>query len=152
MNHAETVGAGPHSDAETGAQTIKKLGGLWSPSRATQEATQDTSAPSPADRRTSLTGLSVAVRDVRIRLAREDIYAALGPVSRHSEAALLCLEVDDDAGLEHHLRPLFELFPELDRGADLRDALERFARVASLAGFITECGADRLPQLGVVGG
>ena len=50
------------------------------------------------------TTLSVAVRDVRIRLARDDIHAALGPVSRHSEAALLSLEFDDDNGLEHHLR------------------------------------------------
>jgi hypothetical protein len=48
--------------------------------------------------------LSEAVRDVRIRLARDDIYSALGPVSRHSEAALICLELGDDDGLEHHLR------------------------------------------------
>ena len=48
--------------------------------------------------------LSVAVRDVRIRAARDDIHGALGSVSRHSEAALLSLELDDDAGLEHHLR------------------------------------------------
>lgn len=50
-----------------------------------------------------LTTLSVAVRECRIRLARDDIYAALGPVSRHSEAARLSLELDDDSGLEHHL-------------------------------------------------
>jgi hypothetical protein len=50
------------------------------------------------------TALSVAVRDVRIRVARDDTHAALGPVSRHSEAARLCLELDDDEGLEHHLR------------------------------------------------
>jgi hypothetical protein len=48
--------------------------------------------------------LSIAVREVRVRLARDDVYAALGPVSRHSEAARLCLELDDDQGLEHHLR------------------------------------------------
>jgi hypothetical protein len=48
--------------------------------------------------------LSEAVRDVRIRLARGDIYNALGPVSRHSEAALICLELEDDEGLEHHSR------------------------------------------------
>ena len=48
--------------------------------------------------------LSVAVRECRIRLSRDDIHAALGPVSRHSEAARLCLELDDDEGLEHHLR------------------------------------------------
>jgi hypothetical protein len=69
-------------------------------------------------------------------------------------------QIDAAARLRHlarvvHLlgeRPLFELFLELDRGADLRDAPERFARVASLTGFIAECGADRLPQLRVVGG
>jgi hypothetical protein len=48
--------------------------------------------------------LSVAVREVRVRVARDDIHAALGPVSRHSEAARLSLELDDDKGLEHHLR------------------------------------------------
>jgi hypothetical protein len=52
----------------------------------------------------SPTTLSVAVRECRIRLARDDIHAALGPVSHHSEAARLCLELDDDGGLEHHLR------------------------------------------------
>jgi hypothetical protein len=60
-------------------------------------------AQEPVDRRTSTSGLSVSVRDVRIRLARNDIYDALCPVSRHAEAALLCLELEDDAGLEHHL-------------------------------------------------
>jgi hypothetical protein len=48
--------------------------------------------------------LSVAVRECRIQVARDDIYAALGPVSRHSEAARLCLELDDDEGLAHHLK------------------------------------------------
>jgi hypothetical protein len=48
------------------------------------------------------TTLSVAVRECRIRVARDDAYAALGPVSRHSEAARLSLELDDDAGLEHY--------------------------------------------------
>jgi len=65
-------------------------------------------ALTPVDRRRSLTRLSVAVRDARIRLARNDIYDALGPVSRHSEAALLCLELDDDEGLKHHLRRVVE--------------------------------------------
>jgi hypothetical protein len=50
------------------------------------------------------TSLSVAVHEVRIRLSRDDIYTALGPVSRHAEAALICLQLDDDEGLEHHLR------------------------------------------------
>jgi hypothetical protein len=51
-----------------------------------------------------LTTLPAAVRDLRIRLARDDIHAALGPVSRHCEAARFSLELDDDEGLEHHLR------------------------------------------------
>jgi hypothetical protein len=54
------------------------------------------------------TTLSGAVREVRVRLARDDIYAALGPVSRHSEAARLCLELDDDEGLEHHFKHVVE--------------------------------------------
>jgi hypothetical protein len=58
----------------------------------------------PVERRTSVTGLSAAMREVRIRLARDDIHSALGPVSRHTEAARLSLEIDDDVGLEHHLR------------------------------------------------
>lgn len=48
--------------------------------------------------------LSIAVRECRIRVARDDIHSALGPVSRHTEAALLSLELDDDEGLAHHLR------------------------------------------------
>ena len=56
-----------------------------------------TAAQEPVDRRTSTSGLSVSVRDVRIRLARNDIYDALCPVSRHAEAALLCIEADDDS-------------------------------------------------------
>jgi hypothetical protein len=63
-----------------------------------------TAAQELVDRRTSTSGLSVSVRDVRIRLARNDIYDALCPVSRQAEAALLCIEADDDDGLEHHLR------------------------------------------------
>jgi hypothetical protein len=63
-----------------------------------------TAAQEPVDRHTSTSGLSVSVRDVGIRLARNDIYDALCPVSRHAEAALLCIEADDDDGLEHHLR------------------------------------------------
>jgi hypothetical protein len=84
------------------------LGGVHSPEIANHDATQDPSALSPVDRRTSLTGLSVAVRDVRIRLARKDIYDALDPVSRHSEAVLICLETGDEEGLEHHLRRVVE--------------------------------------------
>jgi hypothetical protein len=54
------------------------------------------------------TPLSVAVRECRIRVARDDIYAALGPVSRHSGAARLSLELNDDKGLEHHLRHIVD--------------------------------------------
>ena len=61
-------------------------------------------AQEPVDRRTATSGLSAAVRDVRIRIARTAIYDAICPVSRHAEAVLLCLECEDDEGLEHHLR------------------------------------------------
>src|ERR1700677_4942062 len=45
-------------------------------------------------------------------------------------------------------RPLYELFRELERGVDLHDALDRYARLADLAGFIAQQGGDRLrPQL-----
>jgi hypothetical protein len=54
------------------------------------------------------TTLSAAVHECRIRVARDDIYAALGPVSRHSEAARLSLELDDYAGLEHHLHHVID--------------------------------------------
>jgi hypothetical protein len=52
--------------------------------------------------------LSVAVRECRSRAARRDIWGALAPVSRHAEAALLCLELEDDAGLAHHLQHIFD--------------------------------------------
>jgi hypothetical protein len=41
-------------------------------------------------------------------------------------------------------RPLFELLRELDAGADVADALERYARLAPLASFIAEHDGDRL--------
>jgi hypothetical protein len=71
-----------------------------SPDIETPPATQEVS---PVDRRTSTSDLPTAVRDVRIRLARNEIHAALRPVSRHVECALDCLELDDDVGLQHHL-------------------------------------------------
>jgi hypothetical protein len=51
------------------------------------------------------------------------------------------------AGQVHGLgpRPLFELLLELDRGADLNIALERYAELADLAEFIAGLGGDRLP-------
>jgi hypothetical protein len=64
---------------------------------------------------TAPTTLSVAVRECRIRVARDDIHAALGPVSRHSEAARLCLELDDDNGLEYHLRHVVDSVREAHR-------------------------------------
>ena len=65
-----------------------------------------TAAQELVDRRTSTSGLSVSVRDVRIRLARVERLPCrfTSTVSRDSEAALLSLELDDDEGLEHHLR------------------------------------------------
>jgi hypothetical protein len=77
----------------------------------------------PVDRRTSTSGLSVSVRDVRIRLARNDIYDALCPVSRHAEAALLCIEADDDDGLVHHLRRVVD---------DVRKAAQKHKELRAL--------------------
>jgi hypothetical protein len=48
-------------------------------------------------------------------------------------------------------RPLAELFLELDRGADLHGALERYARLSPLADFIRAFDGDRLPAPRVVG-
>ena len=42
-------------------------------------------------------------------------------------------------------RPLYELFLELERGAELHDTLERYARLFPLAEFIAAFGGDRLP-------
>ena len=47
-------------------------------------------------------------------------------------------------------RPLYELFLELDSGADLHEALERFGRLGPFAGFIAQHGGDRLPQPRIV--
>jgi hypothetical protein len=47
-------------------------------------------------------------------------------------------------------RPLFELFRELERGADLHAALERYARLAPFAAFIAENGARDLPKMRAV--
>jgi hypothetical protein len=82
-----------------------------------------TAAQEPVDRRTSLTGLSVAVRDVRIRCSRNDIYDAVCPVSRHAEAALLCIEANDDDGLEHHLRRVVD---------DVRKAAQKHKELRAL--------------------
>jgi hypothetical protein len=62
------------------------------------------------DRRTSTTGLSAPLRDVRIRNARDDMWRALAPVSHHVQAVLLCLEIDDDDGCEHHFRHAYDAF------------------------------------------
>jgi hypothetical protein len=47
-------------------------------------------------------------------------------------------------------RPLYECLLELDRGADLRPTLERFARLAPLAGFIAENGGRDFPKMRAV--
>ena len=39
--------------------------------------------------------------------AKDELYAALFAAPRHGRAALESLEVDDDAGLEHHLDHFF---------------------------------------------
>jgi hypothetical protein len=43
-------------------------------------------------------------------------------------------------------RPLYELFRELERGADLHDTLERYARLSPLAEFIAALGGDRFAK------
>jgi hypothetical protein len=58
----------------------------------------------PDDPTTGSADLSSAVRECRRRVALDDIWQALAPVSRHSDAALLCLELEDVDGLEHHLQ------------------------------------------------
>jgi hypothetical protein len=58
------------------------------------------------------------------------------------------------AGRLHTLgpRPLSEFLLELDAGAELHPALERYARLAPLAGFIRVMDGDRLPPARLVGG
>ena len=58
----------------------------------------------PDDPTTGSADLSSAVRECRRRVALDDIWFALSPVSRHSDAAMLCLELEDVDGLERHLR------------------------------------------------
>jgi hypothetical protein len=42
-------------------------------------------------------------------------------------------------------RPLYELLRELAQGADLAAALERYARLEPLTGFIVHLNGDQLP-------
>jgi hypothetical protein len=79
------------------------------------------------------TTLSVAVRECRVRVARDDIYAALGPVSRHSEAARLSLELDDDAGLEHHLHHVVDC---------VRLAARKHRELSQLSSLVTVIGGS----------
>jgi len=63
-------------------------------------------------------------------------------LERNTEARLRYL-----AAKIHQLGPraLFQLLSELADGADLLSVLERYARIAPLAGFISCLGGDRLP-------
>jgi hypothetical protein len=65
------------------------------------------SAPTPdwvaAMTTDDIASLPSFARELRVRLARDDIYAALRGVPGHGEAAVICLMEDDDAGLFHHL-------------------------------------------------
>jgi hypothetical protein len=47
------------------------------------------------------------VRLEDIARAKDALYEALHPAPRHGRAALECLEVDDDVGLDHHLDRFF---------------------------------------------
>jgi hypothetical protein len=49
-------------------------------------------------------------------------------------------------------RPLYELCRELERGAELHPALEKYAALAPLADFIRAHGGDRLPEVRLVAG
>jgi hypothetical protein len=50
-------------------------------------------------------------------------------------------------------RPLYELLCELADGAELASALERYARLGPLAGFVAGLGGDQLPPPArIVGG
>jgi hypothetical protein len=44
-------------------------------------------------------------------------------------------------------RPIFEFLLELDAGADLQDALERYAAINVYGDFIRAYDGDRLPSL-----
>jgi hypothetical protein len=106
-------GAGPQEIRNNVARVL-------SPNIKIEVAEQD---HSPIDRRTSTSGLSIPIRDVRIRLARNEIHDALRPVSRHAECALDCLELDDDRGLEHHLRRVVD---------DVRKAAQKHKELRAL--------------------
>ena len=56
------------------------------------------------------------------------------------------------AGSIHTLgpRPLFELFRELDGGADLHERLERYAGLSAYHDFIRSHGGDLLPPARLV--
>jgi hypothetical protein len=99
----EMKGAGPRAIAETGPQDA------FSSTTERTEDSQNTPANQPkieagsASPKSPGKYLSDAVRECRKRVALDDIWHALSPVSRHSEAALLCIECEDFDGLEHHL-------------------------------------------------
>jgi hypothetical protein len=117
----QTVRAGPRGDAETGSQNAAMLDGLHILSATDPESNQEKTASE--DRRPSASGLSVAVRECRKRVALDDIWRALSPVSRDAEAALLCIENDDDDGLEHHLRRVVD---------DVRKAAQKYKELRAL--------------------
>jgi hypothetical protein len=94
--------------------------------------------PTPVDRRTSITGLSAPMREVRIRNARVDIFDAIAPVSRDSESALNCLENEDDAGLEHHLRRVVD---SVNKAARKHRELRSLLAVAPSTATVQEAAA-----------
>jgi hypothetical protein len=73
-------------------------------SAAESEPGEENAAPVGPSPQAPAPDLSVAVRECRKRVALDDIWHALSPVSRHSDAAMLCLELEDIDGIEHHLR------------------------------------------------
>jgi hypothetical protein len=87
-------------DAGVGSQNTAMLGSLQRSDNAPQAERQAASPEAIA----AAPDLSDAIRECRRRVALDDIWQALAPVSRHSDAALLCLELEDVDGLEHHLQ------------------------------------------------
>lgn len=93
-------------DPETRASRRGNAGGPLDAacSAAESEPGQERTTPVGPSREAPATDLSVAVRECRKCVALDDIWHALSPVSRHADASMVCLELEDIDGIEHHLR------------------------------------------------
>lgn len=112
----------PLEGSGPGAATISKdRGSRWQ--CGTYRSPQRSASPSPQQRLAN--GINAA-RVARLRRVAVLIHG-LGP------------------------RPLYELLAELDAGADLDDALERYARLDRHRDFIAAAGGDQLSRTRIVG-